>query len=79
MKLIERPIYLQRLKDLEGTPDIKVITGVRRCGKSELMKAYIRFLSENVPDANVIFIDLFDLKYEALKDYHKLYAYVEER
>lgn len=42
MNYIERPEYMQRLLDLMGTPNIKIITGVRRSGKSELMKAYIR-------------------------------------
>ena len=60
-----------------GTPDIKIITGVRRSGKSELMKAYIRKITETQPDANIIFVDFFDLKYEELKEYHTLYDYIE--
>jgi predicted AAA+ superfamily ATPase len=50
---------------------------VRRSGKSELMKAYIRRISEIQPDANIIFVDFFDLKYEGLKEYHALYDYIE--
>ena len=77
MNLIDRPEYMQRLLDLTGTPDIKIITGIRRCGKSELMKAYIRRIAEVQPEANIIFVDFFDLKYEALKEYHALYDYIE--
>ena len=79
MRYIERPDYLQRLLDLMGTPDIKIITGVRRSGKSELMKAYIRRITESQADANIIFVDFFDLKYEALKEYHALYDFIESR
>ena len=57
---------MQRLLDLMGTPDIKIITGVRRSGKSELMKAYIRRIREMQPEANIIFVDFFDLKNEGL-------------
>ena len=46
MKYIERTEYLERLIDLQGTPDIKIITGVRRCGKSKLMDAYIDYLKK---------------------------------
>ena len=73
MNYIERPEYMQRLSDLMGTPDIKIITGVRRSGKSELMKAYIRKITETEGDANIIFVDFFDLKYEDLKEYHAFY------
>ena len=68
---------MRRLLDLMGTPDIKIITGVRRSGKSELMKAYIRRIKEIQPEANIIFVDFFDLQYEALKEYRALYDYIE--
>lgn len=41
MKLIERKYYLDQLLSVKGIPDIKVITGVRRCGKSKLMDAFV--------------------------------------
>lgn len=75
MKQIERPMYLDRLKGLKGTPDIKVITGIRRSGKSELMKAYISYLKQAESDSNVMYVDLMDLDSEPLKEYHALYRY----
>ena len=44
MKTIERKKYLERIIELNGTPDIKIITGIRRSGKSKLMQAYIGYL-----------------------------------
>lgn len=79
MNYIERPAYMQRLLDLMGTPDIKIITGIRRSGKSELMKAYIRRIEALDANANIVYVDFFDLKYEALKEYHALYDYIESR
>ncbi|MCM1440132.1 MAG: ATP-binding protein [Roseburia sp.] len=77
MKNIERADYISHLKDLQGTPDIKIITGIRRSGKSELMKAYIEYLKETDKNANIIFIDFFDMRYDEIKEYRKLNAYVE--
>lgn len=77
MKLIERPQYLGILKSVQGTPDIKVISGIRRCGKSKLMEAFIDYLKNTDPDANIIYIDYNQLQFEELKEYHKLNEYVE--
>ncbi len=77
VKLIERPQYLQRLIGLRGTPDIKIITGLRRSGKSKLLQAFIARVSADTPDANIIFVDFMELVNEPLKEYHALYAYVE--
>ena len=67
MRLIEREQYLDRVKALKDTPDIKIITGFRRSGKSNLMQAYIEYLKNNYEDVNIIFVDFMDLEYEEIK------------
>ena len=79
MKYIERTSYLDRLKGLNGTPDIKIITGIRRSGKSELMQAYIRYLHESNKKANIILIDFYDLEFDELKEYKALHKYVKDK
>lgn len=78
MKTIERKQYMERMIALNGTPDIKIITGIRRSGKSKLMQAYIEYLKSHFENINVIFIDFMDLAFEELKEYHALHAYVEK-
>jgi predicted AAA+ superfamily ATPase len=78
MKAITRSKYLNRMIELNGTPDIKIITGIRRSGKSKLMQAYMECLRSNCENINIIFIDFMDLAYEEIKEYHALHAYVEE-
>ena len=56
MKLIERTSYLEELKKLRGTPDIKIITGMRRVGKSKMMEAYLAWVKEQDADANIIIL-----------------------
>jgi len=79
MKTIKRPDYLNRLKSLKETPDIKILTGIRRCGKSKLMQSYIQWLRETDENNNVIFIDFALLENEHLKEYHSLNNYVTSR
>lgn len=53
MKLIERKEYLDKMVRVIGTPDIKVITGVRRSGKSKLLEAFKDYIMAQIPDVNV--------------------------
>ena len=76
MKLIERTFYLNKLINIIGTPDIKVITGVRRCGKSKLLESFIDYIKNNVDDNNIIHINFNLLKFKDLKEGQKLYEYI---
>lgn len=78
MKTIVRKNYLEKIIGLNGTPDIKIITGIRRSGKSKLMQAYIEYLKDNFDNINIIFIDFMDLNFEEFKEYHALHTYVEK-
>ncbi len=78
MKLIDRTGYLQKLINIIGTPDIKVITGVRRSGKSKLLEAFKEYVEETYVDANIIHINFNLIKYELYKDYHMLNDYIEQ-
>ena len=62
-----------------GTPDIKVITGVRRSGKSKLLEQFKKYIKDNVEGYNIIDINFNLPKFDNLMDYHKLYNYVEDR
>ena len=76
MKLIERTQYLNKLKDVMGTPDIKVITGVRRSGKSKLLEAFRAYVEAEYPDANIIHVNFNLPEYDELLTYRALYDYV---
>ena len=56
MKIIERN-YLKELIGVIGTPDIKIITGVRRSGKSKLLDMFRKYIENNMEDANIISIN----------------------
>ena len=75
MKYLVRNAYLDKLIRLQNTPDIKVITGLRRSGKSVLLKEFMDYLKENDANANIIFINLQDIEFEELFNHHKLHQY----
>lgn len=79
MKIINRSDYLERLINVIGTPDIKVLTGIRRSGKSKLLESLKKYITKNITDSNIIHINFNIPTYENLMEYHKLYNYIEEQ
>ena len=78
MKLIRRDKYISQLERVKNIPDIKVITGVRRSGKSKLMDAFSAIIAED-KNANVVRIKLNQKKNKKLLDADALYEYIEEQ
>lgn len=77
MKLIKREEYLNKLIDVLGIPDIKVITGIRRSGKSKLLEEFKNYIVKTVEKSNIIHINYNLPKFENLKTYESLVEYVE--
>ena len=78
--MIIRKEYLEQLRQWQNEKIIKVITGIRRCGKSTLLKEFQELLIEQgISEEQIISINFEDLAYEELQDYKKLYKYIEER
>lgn len=76
MRLIERTSYLNKLRSVEGTPDIKVLTGIRRCGKSKLLEFFAADVENKNPLANVIHINFNLDKFDNLRNRKALLQYV---
>jgi hypothetical protein len=79
MKIIKRTDYLNELVEVKDTPDIKVITGVRRSGKSKLLELFIEDILEKDKKANIIHINYNLTDYEDLLEYHSLEKYIESK
>lgn len=78
--MVERKEYLDQLWAWKDEQQIKVVTGIRRCGKSVLLEQYQqRLLAEGVTPEQIISVNFEDLDYEPLKDYMELYRYIKER
>ena len=74
---IRRDIYLNKLISKRHNGLIKVVTGVRRCGKSKLMDAFAEYLKTSDESANIIHINFNLTEFEDLLEYHALESYVE--
>lgn len=78
--MVQRNEYLDQLKKWKDEQVIKVITGIRRCGKSTMLEMFQEYLqSVGIGDDQIISINFEELEYEELLDYKVLYNYVKER
>ena len=77
--MIIREEYLNKLKALKDKHIIKIVTGIRRCGKSTLLLQFQDWLLEQgVDQSQIIFINFEDLEYEDLNNYRSLHKYIKE-
>ena len=75
--MVERTEYLEKLKLWKNENIIKVVTGIRRCGKSTLLKQYKNYLLETgTSETQIIFINFEELEYDELLNYKSLYQYI---
>ncbi len=78
-ELISRPEYLNQLIQNKDVDLVKIVTGIRRCGKSSLLDLFHQHLLKNgVAEANIIHMNLESLRYRSLTDYLVFYDYVSE-
>ena len=77
--MIDRPIYINQLIKFKDKDLIKIITGIRRCGKSTLMELFKKYLIKNgIDNSQIISINLEDLRFNFIKNYMDLYNYINE-
>lgn len=80
MRLIERKEYFDKLIALRDKQIIKIITGVRRCGKSTILEMFRSYLLDNgVPEKNIVSINLEDYDFKALRQPNALHEYIKSR
>ena len=79
-ELIDRPEYLERLIQNKDVDLVKIVTGIRRCGKSSLLDLFHQYLSDSgTDDSHIIHMNMESLRYRELSDYLALYDYISER
>ncbi len=80
LMLVQRKEYMDKLVAFQEKKIIKIVTGIRRCGKSTLLEMFRTYLkTQGVEDKQIIAINFEDFDYNDLRDAEKLYAYIKER
>ena len=78
MKILDRKEYKNRLIRLQETEKIKIISGIRGAGKSELLRSYQKWIEEHVEGANILYLDMEDAQNAELKDGPSLLSHIEK-
>ena len=80
MKMLKREIYLSRIRGFYNIDLVKILVGIRRCGKSVILKQIITELKEQgIDDEHIIYINFEFIEYENLQDYKELNKYIKEK
>ena len=77
--MIRRERYLNQLKKFKDKDVIKVVTGIRRAGKSTILEAFSNELKNEVPEERILFFNLESAAYDSVRNYHDLYKAVSEK
>ena len=78
--LIDRPVYLKQLIENRDVDLVKIITGIRRCGKSSLLDLFHQYLTESgVAEDHIIHMNLESLRYRSLSDHLSFYDHVSRQ
>jgi len=77
---INRPEYMKKLIDYRDKDVVKIVTGIRRCGKSTLLELYTDYLfNSGVTEEHIIYMNMESLKYRDIKDYISFYDYISSK
>ncbi len=79
-KMLKREMYLSRIRGFYDSDPIKILVGIRRCGKSVILKQIIdEIKAKDIDDEHIVYINFEYIEYEELRDYKKLNKYIKER
>ena len=77
--MINRELYINKLLAYKDTEFIKVITGIRRCGKSSLLKIFKDEILKENKKANIIYMNFESFEFDDIKNYKEMHDWIKER
>ena len=80
MKMLKREMYLSRIRGFYDSDLVKILVGIRRCGKSVILKQIMNELKEKkIDEKHIIYVNFERIEFEELQDYKKLNTYIKEK